>query len=120
MQRFVTLVGCTITGLTLALQGAPMAQADNASFVADARALKFEESDDVLIRMGMSACRFLQPNLRRHVSDVEAHIARSTNLEPGSIPDPAVRQPEPAGDAHQFLINSVKEYCPELAYRLAN
>ena len=111
-------VSCAAAALILALFGAPMALADPASFVAGARALGFEGSDDNIIRMGISACRFLQPNLRRNPEDVEAHIVRSAGLEPASIPDPS-RPPTKMPDAHQFLILSVNEYCPQLSYRIA-
>jgi Protein of unknown function (DUF732) len=105
MRKYLKHVACTITALTLALLGAPVAQADNASFVAQAHALGFVQWDDVLIRMGLSACRFLQPNLRRNPEDVSEHIMRHTNVEPDQ--------------AHQFLVMSVNEYCPQLAYRVS-
>ncbi|CAJ1500477.1 DUF732 domain-containing protein [[Mycobacterium] burgundiense] len=81
-----------------------MAQADNATFVAQARALGFQQWDDVLIRMGLSACRFLQPHLRRTPSDVAAHISRYAVVGPDQ--------------AHQFLTLSVNEYCPQYADRV--
>ncbi|EUA51162.1 hypothetical protein I552_2103 [Mycobacterium xenopi 3993] len=106
-----------------------MAHADEASFLAGARALGLPQSDDVLIRTALSACRFLQsgelerygfPNLRRLPQDVEAHIARHLNLEPASIPPPG-RAPQPGeGKAHELLVLSVNEYCPQLAYRLSD
>lgn len=119
MRNDVKRVGFVMMGMTFALLGAPVAQADNASFVAQARALGFKEPDDVLIRMALSACRFLQPNLRRHPDEVEDHIARHANIDPATIPDPSRGPDPPAGDAHQFLILSVNEYCPQLAYRLS-
>lgn len=119
MRKCVKQVGCTTMAMTFALLAAPVAQADNASFIGDARALGFEEPDDVLIRMALSACRFLQPALRRHPADVEEHIARHANLDPASVPDPRRGPDPPAGDAHQFLVLSVNEYCPQLAYRVS-
>jgi hypothetical protein len=118
MGKYVKQVGCTVIGLTFVLLGTPVAQADNASFLAGARALGLNEADDVLIRTALSACRFLQPNLRRDPAEVEGHIVRHLNLDPGSIPDPS-RGPIPEPDGHKFLILSVNEYCPPLAYRLS-
>lgn len=118
MRKYVKQAGCIMIGMAFALLGAPVAQADNASFVAEARALGFEEPDDVLIRMALSACRFLQPDLRRNPDEVEAHITRHANIDPATIPDPYRGPDPPAGDAHQFLILSVNEYCPQLAYRV--
>lgn len=103
MRRYVRWIGCPM--MTLALAGAPVAQADNASFVAETRALGFQQWDDVLIRMGLSACRFLQPHLRRSPADVEKHIMRYAGVEPDQ--------------AHQFLVLSVIEYCPQHAYRVS-
>jgi len=102
MPRFVRWIGCPM--MTLALLGAPVAQADNASFVAETRALGFQQWDDVLIRMGLSSCRFLQPHLRRDAVDVEEHIMRYAGVEPDQ--------------AHQFLVLSVNEYCPQYADRV--
>ncbi|MGV0870633.1 DUF732 domain-containing protein [Mycolicibacterium sp. XJ879] len=90
----------------LILMGSPAAQADNATFVADARALGFPQWDDVLIRMGLSACRFLQPHLRRTPADVAQHIRRFANVGPDQ--------------AHQFMTLAVHEYCPQLAGRLSS
>ncbi len=118
MRKGIKQVCCTMIGMTLASMTAPMAQADGASFLAGARALGFQQSDDNLIRMALSACRFLQPNLRRDPIDVEAHIIRYAALAPASVPDPS-RPPIQVPDAHQFLILSVNEYCPQLAYRLS-
>jgi hypothetical protein len=90
--------------MTLALLGSPVAQADNASFVAETRALGFQQWDDVLIRMGLSACRFLQPHLRRTPVDVQEHIMRYAGVDPDQ--------------AHRFLVLSVNEYCPQYAGRV--
>jgi hypothetical protein len=139
MRNSTRHIGCAMMGMTLALLGTPAAQADEASFLAGARALGLPQSDDVLIRTALSACRFLEngelerfaggpgrreafgyPNLRRLPQDVEQHIARHLNLEPASIPPPG-RAPEPGeGKAHELLVLSVNEYCPQLAYRLSD
>lgn len=140
MRNSARHAGCAMIGMTLALLGTtPAAQADEASFLAGARALGLQQSDDVLIRTALSACRFLQngelerfaggpgrreafgyPNLRRLPQDVEQHIARYLNLEPASIPPPG-RDPQPGeGKAHDLLVLSVNEYCPQLAYRLSD
>lgn len=102
MRRFVRWAICPMT--MLALAGAPVAQADNASFVAEARALGFQQWDDVLIRMGLSACRFLQPHLRRTPADVAQHIRRFASVGPDQ--------------AQEFLLMSVQEYCPQHAGRV--
>jgi hypothetical protein len=139
MQTPATHIGRAMMGVTLALLGTPVAQADETSFLAGVHALGLQQSDDVLIRTALSACRFLQngelehfaggpgrrdaygyPNLRRLPQDVEAHIARYLNLEPASIPPPG-REPQPGeGKAHELLVLSVNEYCPQLAYRLSD
>jgi len=102
MPRYVRRIGCAM--MTLALLGSPVAQADNASFVAETRALGFQQWDDVLIRMGLSACRFLQPHLRRTPVDVQEHIMRYAGVDPDQ--------------AHRFLVLSVNEYCPQYAGRV--
>jgi hypothetical protein len=104
MQRFARIIGCIGVGFTMVLLDAPASRADDVSFVSQAHALGFQQWDDVLIRMGLSSCRFLQPNLRRHSFDVADHIRRSADVE--------------ADQANQFLILSVNEYCPDLAYRI--
>lgn len=104
MRKFAMKIGCSTIGAMLALLGAPLTQADNATFVTQARALGFPQSDDVLIRMGMSTCRFLQPQLRRTPADVAQHIMRYANVNPGQT--------------HQFLVMSVNEYCPQYADRV--
>lgn len=104
MRKAVVRVACCTIGATLVLLGAPVAQADNATFVAEARALGFQQPDDVLIRMGLSACRFLQPHLRRTPDDVTQHIRRYANVGPDQ--------------AHRFMAMSVYEYCPQHAARI--
>ncbi|WP_367277382.1 DUF732 domain-containing protein [Mycobacterium sp.] len=111
MQRFVLGIGGATmalgfaVGLALALLRAPTAHADDASFVAETRALGFQQSDDVLIRMGRSACRFLQPNLRRDPTEVEEHVRRFGGVE--------------SDQAHRFLLLSVDEFCPQYSNRVA-
>ncbi|WP_084223260.1 DUF732 domain-containing protein [Mycolicibacterium holsaticum] len=86
-------------GVLFVVLGAPAAQADNATFVDEARALGFQQWDDVLIRMGLSACRLLQPHYRRTPADVTQHIRRYANVGPEQ--------------AERFLKMSVNEYCPQ-------
>ncbi len=104
MRTIVVRLACSTIAATLALLGAPVAQANNATFVAAARALGFQQPDDVLIRMGLSACRFLQPHLRRTAGDVAQHIRRFANVRPDQ--------------AHRFMVMSVYEYCPQHAGRV--
>lgn len=117
MRMYAKRSGCVIFGLTFALLGAPAAHSDNASFVAGARAIGMREPDSTLIRMALSACRMLQPNLRRDPQEVVEHIVRYANLNPASIPGPG-RAPDPTADPYEFLALSVNEYCPDLAYRV--
>jgi hypothetical protein len=119
MRNYVKQVGCTMLVLTFALLAAPMAQADNDSFAAAVRALGLDRPDDSMIRLGRSACRMLQPRLRRQTMDVEAYIARSANLEPSSVPPPGRDLFPGDGKAHEFLVLSVDNLCPNLAYRLS-
>jgi hypothetical protein len=104
MRKFAQITGSIGMGFALVLLGVPVSRADDVSFVEQAHALGFQQWDDVLIRMGLSACRFLQPNLRRHSFDVADHIRRSADVQPDQ--------------ANQFLTLSVNEYCPDLAYRI--
>lgn len=114
MHKNVKLIGCTVVGTTLALLGGPVAQADDASFIAEARNLGFQQwtastlepdaPGDALIRLGRSTCRMLQPNLRRLPSDVADHVKRNAGVT--------------LGQANLFLPLAVHEYCPELAYRI--
>ncbi|OBF41910.1 hypothetical protein A5719_11055 [Mycolicibacterium peregrinum] len=104
MGKLLMKLGCQLIGVVCALHAAPLAQADNAAFVAEARALGFQQWDDVLIRMGMSACRFLQPELRRTPADVAQHLARYANVD--------------TNQARRFLVLSVTEYCPQYVDRV--
>lgn len=104
MRKLAIKIGCSLMGAAFVLVGAPAAQADNATFVAEARALGFQQWDDVLIRMGLSACRFLQPHMRRTPADVAQHIGRFANVGPDQ--------------AYQLLTLSVHEYCPQHAGRV--
>lgn len=104
MRKVVMRVVCCTIGATLVLLGSPVAQADNSTFVAEARVLGFQQPGDVLIRMGLSACRFLQPHLRRTPGDVTQHIRRFANVGPDQ--------------AHRFMVMSVYEYCPQHAGRI--
>lgn len=103
MRKLIN-IGCSMLGAVLIVLGTPAAQADNATFVAEARALGFQQWDDVLGRMALSACRFLQPQLRRTPADVAQHVRRFANVG--------------QDQAHQFLVISVHEYCPQHAARV--
>ncbi|MDQ2638935.1 MAG: DUF732 domain-containing protein [Actinomycetota bacterium] len=84
-------------GVTLALLGSPVAQADNDSFVTNAKALGFQQDSDNLISTARSACYFLSRN--RHPAQVAERIMRYTSVD--------------SGLARQFLALSVNEYCPQ-------
>jgi hypothetical protein len=101
MPKYAKRIGCTIVGMTLALLGTPVAQADNASFVAAARALGFLQSPDNLIRSGRSACYFL---IRENPEEVADHIKRYASVA--------------FGQANDFLVLSVNEYCPQYSGRV--
>jgi hypothetical protein len=79
--------------------GSPVAQADDDSFVRDAKSLGFPQSSDSLISTAQSACYFL--GLNRDPGQVEQRILRYTRVEPGQ--------------AHQFFVLAVNEYCPQFA-----
>jgi hypothetical protein len=106
MRKSAWRIGCTVMGLVLALPGAPVARADDATFVAAAHALGFRQWDDLIVRLGRSTCYSLDapagvwPNLtRRGPDDATKHIMRYGQVEW----DPA----------HQFLVLAVNEYCPQ-------
>jgi hypothetical protein len=92
-------IGCVVMGVTLTLLGSPVAQADDAGFVRDAKALGFVQAPDNLISTAQSACYFLSRN--RDPGQVEERILRYTRVEPGQ--------------AHQFFALAVNEYCPQFA-----
>jgi hypothetical protein len=84
-----------MTVLAFTLLGSPVAQADNASFVSDAKALGFQQSSDNLISAGQSACYFLSRN--RDPDQVAERIGRYLSVDMDL--------------AHRFLALSVTEYC---------
>lgn len=117
MRRYPEVIGCALTACALVMTAVPTASADNITFVTGARALGFQQTDNTLIRMARSACRMLQPNLRRNPEEIVEHVVRYSAVEPPSIP-PEGREPERVPDARQFVALSVREYCPDLAYRV--
>ncbi|MGV0794493.1 DUF732 domain-containing protein [Mycolicibacterium sp. XJ1819] len=106
MRKLAVRTGCATMGAVLTLLTAPVVHADNASFVAQTRALGFVQWDDVLIRMGLSACKFLQPHYRRGPVEVAEHIKRYANVD--------------FDQARHFLILAVTEYCPQYADRVGS
>lgn len=100
MRRHVFSIGCVSMGLTLSLLGSPLAQADDASFVRDAKALGFLQASSNLISTAESACYLLGPR-HRDPAQVEYRVARYTVVNPDQ--------------AHKFVLLAVDEYCPENA-----
>lgn len=104
-MRFGSLkAGCAALGLTtLTLVGSPAAQADDASFVRDAKALGFVHASPSLISTAESACYFLGRN--RAPAEVEERIVRYTRISPPNL-------------AHDFLVLATNEYCPQYAAQI--
>lgn len=97
MRAAVTGVSAVCFAVSLIVNVAPVAHADNNSFVAAAQALGFQRSADALIRSGRSMCYFLSFNWP---------------LEP--LVDRTMRFGAVSFDvAQQFLKLSVTEYCPQ-------
>jgi hypothetical protein len=101
MRESALALGCAAMGATLMLLGAPAAQADDDSFVRDAKALGFAQAGVSLISTAKSSCYFLGPRHRNPI-EVENRIARYHVVD--------------QGPAHQFLILAVNEYCPQYAH----
>jgi hypothetical protein len=105
-------VGSAMTGMTVALLGAPVAHADDASFLAAVTSVGFQQRPVNLIEAARSVCyafwvgdRLRADPTRDNPPDlVENRIARNLLVSPYQ--------------AHQFLILSVKEYCPQYSDRL--
>ena len=96
-RRYDKTIGCTALGLTLALLGSPLANADDDSFVRDTKALGIQYSSVNLISTGRSACYFL--SRKRDPGQVTERVARYLTLD--------------SELAHRFLVLSVNEYCPQ-------
>jgi len=100
MRTYASTLGCVAIGFTLALQGAPTAQADEDSFVRSAQAIGFPFAPTNLKSIAQSACNMLSYN-NRPPEEIEARILRYTRVEPGQ--------------AHQFFVLAVNEFCPQYA-----
>ncbi|GLP82994.1 DUF732 domain-containing protein [Mycobacterium antarcticum] len=100
MRTGALLAGCVVIGVTVGLLGSPVARADDASFVRDAKALGFVQASDNLISTAQSACYFI--SLNRDPGQVEQRILRYTRVDSPS-------------QAHQFFVLAVNEYCPQHA-----
>lgn len=114
MRKYVWL-GCTVTGMTVALLGAPVAQADDAGLLAWARAQGLQHEPVDLIRNARGVCyafwvggrlRASDPRRDNNPDDVVNRIARNLILSPDK--------------ARQFVVLSVNEYCPEYSDRVGD
>lgn len=76
---------------------APPAEADNSSFVAEAKGLGFQQETDNLISTARSACYFLSRN--RDPVQVTERISRYLAVD--------------ANLATRFFAMSIDEYCPQ-------
>jgi hypothetical protein len=106
MRKYFNRICWAVMGLTLAVPGAQVANADNETFVAAAHALGFPQWDDVLIRLARHSCYSLDvpagvwPDLtRRGPDDVTRYVMKYGAVEW----DPA----------RQFVVLAVNEYCPQ-------
>jgi hypothetical protein len=112
MRQLATTIGCAIVSVALVPLGTPTAHADDASFVRDAKALGFAFDTDNLISMGRSACYFLYEGERLRADPLRDN-------PPDRVADRIARYGSVGPDqAHQFLILSVKEYCPQYSDRV--
>lgn len=112
MRTCARTIGAILTGVTLALMGSPVAQAnpdpegDDASFIDQAHALGFTLLSDVnLISAGRSVCYVLRLG-NRPPEEISARIARSL----------AVSEDQ----ARQFSLLSANEWCPQWSALFAN
>jgi hypothetical protein len=98
MRMYAKTIGCTAIAVTLTLLGSPLAHADDASFVRDAKALGFQQNSVNLLSSGRSVC----------------YVLRLGNRNPQEITDRIARFLNVSGDlAHQFTVLSVNEWCPQ-------
>src|SRR5438309_8018571 len=102
MGKCITWTGYTMIGMTLAMLGAPVGKADDASFVAAANGLGFQQSPDYLIKSGQSVCFRLT---------VGSNADQLADLIMG-------HEGVSADQAHQFLVLSAHEYCPQFNDRV--
>lgn len=101
MHKIAATIGAALTGAPLILFS-PSAQADNASFVSDVKALGFQQASDNLISTARSACYFL-----------------SRNRDPGQVTERISRYLAVDADmARTFFAMSVNEYCPQYLDRV--
>lgn len=111
MRKYVW-VGSAMTGMMVSLLGAPVAQADDANFLAAVRAVGFQQEPVNLISTAQSVCyAFLvgdrlraDPTRDNPPDRVESRVARSLLVSPYQ--------------AHQFVVLSAREYCPQYSDRL--
>ena len=94
--------GAAVVGLALALAPVPAAHADDASYLAAVRALGFAQSDAYLIKGGHSVCTLMTEG---HSPDELTNRIMSTS---GAA----------AAPAHQLVVLSVHEYCPQFNDRV--
>ena len=95
------LSGGLAIGMTLAVLGSPVAQADDDSFVRTAKGLGFVQTPPNLLLTAKSACYMLSYN-NRIPSEIEARIQRYTMVSPEQ--------------AHQFFDAAIHEYCPQYSW----
>jgi hypothetical protein len=112
MRTCARTIGGILTGLTLALVGSPVAQAnpdpegDDASFISQAHALGFTLHSDVnLISAGRSVCYVLRLG-NRPPEEISARIAQSLIVSDHQ--------------ARQFSLLSANEWCPQWSGLFAN
>jgi hypothetical protein len=98
MQVRSAAIGCIVMGVVLALLGSPVARADDASFVRNAKSLGFVHSSPNLVSIAKSGCNVLSYN-NRIPGEIEERIQRYARVSPDQ--------------AHQFFVSAVNEYCPQ-------
>lgn len=103
MRKLVGWIGCTpLIWLTVALSVAPVAHADDDSFVAAARGLGMQQSPQYVIGSGHSVCNML--TLGQTPDQLADRIMGHSGMG--------------ADQAHQFITLSAHEYCPQFSDRV--
>lgn len=111
MRKYVT-VSCAITAMIFPLLSAPVARADDANFLVAVRDVGFQQTPINLISTAQSVCyAFLigdrlraDPTRDNPPDRVESRVERSLLVSPYQ--------------AHEFVVISAREYCPQYSDRL--
>jgi hypothetical protein len=105
MRTCARMIGGTLMGVTLTVVVSPVAQADDASVIREARTLGILVSDVNIISAGRSVCYVLRLG-NRPPEEISAKIARTFVIDDDQ--------------ARQFSLLSANEWCPQWSGLFAN